>query len=277
MHRRPAPQASAGHRTRPSVLRGTWRAADLFRGFTSAEITADRREVESLRDFFWFDLCAEWDARHLHEHLKARLDSFSPEFRAMESAWADDEANHARGFLDLWCALYDEEESDVVERLSERRADFTAIERFLDDEFGITLLVAYDELATTRAYSLDVALYRRLGSERLERWIRLLIRDESYHHRNAMVLLRLLHGARIPGARRRIEEFVRYDLGDHGYRATFLFDHEWGHVDHRFYRRNGEILLSRLLASHSGSSTPSHRMAKVPSSRSTSSHGRLSR
>ena len=231
---------------RPRV--GDWDARKLIRGIQRGDLALTEAELDGLRDYFWFDLCAEYDSTHLHRHVHARGDALSPEFVAMEDAWYRDELNHTRGFLALYSILYDESEEEVESRLAERVPDFGPLSSFFGDEFRLCLLFAYDELATTRAYHLDIELYGRFGHPALLTWIKRLIRDEGYHHHNAIEVLRRVHGRRFAEAPRHIEDFVRWDLGDHRYRATFLFDHEWEHVDDAFYRDTGEILRKRMVA-----------------------------
>ena len=228
-----------------SPRRGDWDAGALFAGITRSDVALDDDEIAELEQFFWFDLCAEWDSRNLHEHLHGRGDSYSREFLAYEDAWYADELNHAEGFLALYGILYGEPREETIARLEARVPDFDAIESFFGDEFRLALLFAYDELATTRAYKLDMALYDRMGHPVFGEWIRRLLKDEGYHHANAVEVLRACHAHRMGEVAEHVDDFVAWDLGDHRYRATFLFDHEWD-VDPSFYARNGEILVSRL-------------------------------
>ncbi|MEZ6195685.1 MAG: hypothetical protein R3F20_08135 [Planctomycetota bacterium] len=228
---------------------GDWCARDLLEGLERADVALDDAEVAELEPFFWFDICAEYDARNLHRHLAAGGVDFSPEFRAFEEAWYRDEMNHYRGFLELYCRLYGADADEVAARVAAREPEFEPIDRFLDDEFRLAALFAYDELATTRAYFVDFELYRRMTDPRLMRFIRLLVRDESFHYQNAVAVLRHRHADRLAELPSVVDEFVRFDLGGHRYRGTFLFDHDWEHIDRDFFRENGEILLSRLAAS----------------------------
>lgn len=228
-----------------SPRRGDWDARELFAGITRSDVTLEDEELAELDSFFWFDLCAEWDSRHLHEYLHARGDSYTREFLDYEEAWYADELNHAEGFLALYGLLYGETREEIVARLDAREPNFDDVESFFGDEFRLALLFAYDELATTRAYKIDVALYDRMGHPVFGEWIRRLLKDEGYHHTNAVEVLRRCHAHRMGEVKDHVEDFVSWDLGDHKYRATFLFDHEWD-VDPSFFSRNGEILVSRL-------------------------------
>lgn len=225
--------------------RGDWDARALFDGISRADVVLGDDELAKLREFFWFDLCAEWDSGHLHRHLHRRGDDYTPEFLAFEEAWYLDEINHAEGFVALYCLLFGETREDVVARLEAREPEFDELEGFFGDEFRLALLFAYDELATTRAYKLDVALYESLGHPVFAEWIRRLLRDEGYHHANAVEVLRRRHADRMGEVADHVADFVAWDMGGHAYRATFLFDHEWD-VEPEFFRQNGEILVQRL-------------------------------
>ena len=227
--------------------RGDWDAAALFEGVTRDDVALSDREVASLEQFFWFDLCAEWDSRNLHRHLHERGDEYSPEFLAFEEAWYLDEINHAEGFLAIYAMLYGEERAATIARLEAREPAFEELASFFGDEFRLALLFAYDELATTRAYKLDAELYDRMGHPVFSDWIRRLLRDEGYHHANAVEVIRRLHAHRLGEVSRHVADFVSWDSGHNKYQATFLFDHEWD-VEPDFFRRNGEILIERLQA-----------------------------
>ena len=224
---------------------GKWDAAAFFDDLTRADVAFSDERIEELRDYFWFDLCAEYDAAHLHDYLAAHENRFSPEFRRYEQVWWRDEMNHANGFRRLYSMLYGESDVAMDARLADRRPDFSVLEAdgFFDDEFRLTLLFAYDELATTRAYHLDFELYREMGHPRFLAWIKATTRDESFHMQNAIALVRLLHRDRVAEIPAHVDDFVRYDLGGHRYRATFLFDHEWDHVSPQFYRENASELM----------------------------------
>jgi hypothetical protein len=225
---------------------GDWEAGDFFLGLSREDVALDDAELEKHREFFWIDLCAEYDALHLHRHLRDRGDDYSPEFLAFEEAWYRDEMNHYRGFRALYALLYGEDEASLEARVARREPDFGPLQSFFGDEFRLAALFAYDELATTRAYHVDYALYRRLGHPRFMTFIRRLVRDESFHYQNAVAVMRRLHRDRLGELPEHIDDFVAFDLGGHAYRATFLFDHEWEGIGDDFFAENGEILKRRL-------------------------------
>ena len=223
-----------------------WSARSLLNDLKVEDCDLSSHDIDQLRDYFWVDLCAEWDSRYLHQELLHRGRNFSPQFHEFESAWYQDEINHGDGFLVFYSRLFGEPESAVEKRLSQRRADFSLVEEFLEDEFSIALLFAYDELATIRAYHLDLALYDQLGPSICKTWIRQLIRDESYHHRNGFELAVSNKSYEEERAFELIDSFLAYDSKQLPYRATFIFDHAWSHVDATFFRDTAEILEKLL-------------------------------
>ena len=210
------------------------------------DIALSGDEAESLRGFLWFDLCAEYDATHLHSYIQRSPERYSDDFLAFENIWWRDEMIHFEGFRLLYSLLYGESPSDIQARLDERVPDFGPLESFFGDEFRLCLLFAYDELATTRAYHEDFAVYRRFGSDAVLRWIRHVTRDESFHYQNAVRLVRDRHAHRLTEIATHVADFVTHDLGDHAYRATFLFDHDGEGFSHEFCRENGRLLVERL-------------------------------
>ncbi len=226
-----------------------WDASVLVGQVKRADIQLTSEKLEELRDYFWFDLCAEWDSTYLHDEIHRGESPWSQEFLAFEQAWFEDEINHAEGFLALFCLLYEEDEALVRQRLRERTPDFAPLAEFLHDEWGLSLLFAYDELATMRAYHIDVALYQSLGTSELSRFIRLLLRDETYHHANAVDLVLRQEGLVFEKVSHLIDRFLAYDQQDPRYQATFVFDHEWAHVGEDFFLETAKMLKERLAKS----------------------------
>ncbi|MBI3630868.1 MAG: hypothetical protein HY221_00840 [Candidatus Sungbacteria bacterium] len=68
----------------------------------------------------------------------------------------------------------------------------------LYDEFSILLLMGYDEIATTKSYTMDYEFYRAFGHPAFVQWIQLVARDESYHFTNCRKILALNHKNRMP-------------------------------------------------------------------------------
>ena len=186
---------------------------------------ADREESEQ---FLWEDLCSEYDAENLCielERLSAQGQFYSPEFWSFEKVWRRDEFNHYIGFQRLYHLVYGTPESAIAARLQARPADFTPFLDFLTDEFKLCLMLAYDELCTTRAYAVDMPYYRAFGQPLVEEWMHKVRGDEAIHYMNALRVVQTRHRDRLPQAEAILEEALALDLQAKSYQATFLFDH----------------------------------------------------
>lgn len=177
-----------------------------------------------LHDSLWHSLATEYDARHLSAFLRQEALPLSPAFWALERAWADDERNHCQALTWLYSRLYGDAESTIAARLSARQPDFSLLAPLLRDEFCLCVVLAFDELASTRAYARDVAIYTRLGTPAAT-LLRLAARDEMLHCRNAVDLLLCLHSDRLAEASAIIDAVIAHDTSPQfSYRATFLLD-----------------------------------------------------
>jgi len=200
----------------------TW--SRLSAGARRATSGLDRARREELGAVLYPDLFSEYDARYLsrflHEH-----GSLSPEFLAAERSWACDEELHYRGFRAVYAALFGRTEADVDAEMAQREAgvSFAPLAHLFEDEFTIACLLAYDELATVRAYRANRATYAALGPE-VALFARRVTADEGRHYRNFFRLIRDRHADRIPEvdavlARIRACEGVPYG-------RTFVLDHD---------------------------------------------------
>jgi len=223
-----------------------WEAQKLLSRIDSSHFNATAERLQELESFFWFDLCAEYDAHHLHQRILNAGQPWTLEFKQFERLWYRDEINHFQGFRELYHKLFGESRESIDERLASRSADFSAVECFLADELALTVLFAYDELATTGAYHNDIALYRELNHPVLDEFIRRLVRDESYHFQNAAALIGSIHGRRLHEVPGLIADCVDHDLKGHGYSGTFIFDHEWDGYDASYFVNNGRRLARHL-------------------------------
>lgn len=153
--------------------------------------------------------------------------TLGPEFAAFERLWRRDELDHAIGFAKVYAVLYGEDERSVLDRLRSREADFSGLEAFLGDELSVCLVLAYDELATTRSYAADWHdFYPRFGDERLTRWIQRVAADEARHYGNLVRVLRTAHAHELGRAPGLLDAICRRDLEAHPYRGTFVLDHD---------------------------------------------------
>ncbi len=171
------------------------------------------------------DLFSEYDARFLSDYVRTLPCELSPQFYAVERAWGIDEGLHYIGFRVIYAALFDRTEGDVDAEMAERRAGvtFDPIADLFGDEFSIACLLAYDELATVRAYRANAESYERLGPEAVD-FVRVVTADEGRHYRNFFRLLRSCHPHRLGELNRTLER-IR-DREGVPYGNTFVLDHD---------------------------------------------------
>ena len=164
------------------------------------------------------------------------------EFDVFERAWRSDEWNHYQGFLTIYAILYNQPEDEVVKLLRQREPNFVPVSRFLDDEFKTCVVMAYDEIATTRAYAMDYGLYDSFGDPRFNQWIKSVTRDEALHFYNCMQVIGLRHRNRIPEITSLISELIDWDLGGNSYSGTFVLDHEGYYFTPEFLQKCGKLI-----------------------------------
>lgn len=141
--------------------------------------------------------------------------------------WRRDEIDHTIGFAKVHAAIYGEDERAILAGLSSRRAEFGPLERFLRDELSLCLLLAYDELATTRSYARDWReVYPRLHCAQVTRWIQRVAADEARHYRNLLDVLATEHAAQLGRVPAILDDILTADLERPRYQATFALDHD---------------------------------------------------
>lgn len=206
-----------------------WRSLDVLGDLTPASLHLSVAEYEESEEFLWEDLCAEYDAENLClelERLSAAGQEYSEEFWSFERVWRRDEFNHYIGFQRLYHLVYGEPEVSITARLEQRPYDFAPFQEFLTDEFKLCLMLAYDELCTTRAYAHDMPFYRAFGQPRVEEWIHKVRGDEALHYLNSLRVAQTRHRHRLNEAEGILWHALELDLGSKTYQATFLFDHQ---------------------------------------------------
>ncbi|MFL5629614.1 MAG: hypothetical protein ACJ788_28920 [Ktedonobacteraceae bacterium] len=100
------------------------------------------------------------------------------------------------------------------------------MEEFITDEFKLCLILAYDELATTRSYGEDVPFYKSLGPNAFNDWIKFVRADEALHYLNSIRVAQVRHRDRLPEAEDILLRILNVDLTSDDYRATFVLDHK---------------------------------------------------
>jgi len=203
-----------------------WDSGRLIGHLDKSKIVLSDDVIAANKPVFWDNLCSEYDAEHFCLYLKQEGFGLSPDFKAFEYVWRRDEYNHYLGFQHIYCTLYDTTVQEVQDRLHQRSTNFEPIRNLLEDEFKTCLLLAYDEIATTKSYAADYDFYRSFGHRNFLKWIKLVTRDEAYHFNNCMEVIGKNHYHRISEIPQLVDQFIEWDVQRHTYEGTFVLDHE---------------------------------------------------
>jgi hypothetical protein len=216
-----------------------WHSATVLEGLTKADVCLSGEEIANRKEFLWNAMLTEYDAKNLAAYLTTRGIEFSPEFLSFKRAWSRDEWNHYLGFRQIYSMLYDEPEDKIAERLEKDSGNFEPIAKFLDDEFKVCLVLAYDEIATFKSYLAEFPFYTALDIQ-VFHWFQRVTRDELNHFLNCMELIRCKHSKRISEIAGTIDLFIKWDIARHPYVRTFVLDHYW--YSQRFLEHCGELI-----------------------------------
>lgn len=200
----------------------SWSSSEILQGLKRENISLSNEALEQFRNVIWGDLCAEHDAENFCCLVERHGGDRSPEFIAFERSWRRDEFNHYLGFRSLYCMMYGVSEATVTQNLKEREVNFEPLKDFLKDEFLIALTIAYDEIATTRAYAVDHEMYRSLGNKAFETWIKNVTRDKGIHFCNCLEVVKRCHSKRINEIPEIVEELIKWNLQRNTYKASGL-------------------------------------------------------
>lgn len=185
------------------------------------------------------DMVTEYDARFLIAFLESLPVDFSAVFRETLGRWRSEEETHYAAFRAV-CGSFT---PDVDEAVTGRCPDFRAIEHLFSGEFEILCLLAYDELATVRGYTANLALYDVLGAE-FATFIRGVVADEAAHYAGFRRVLRECHPHRCCEAPEVIRQIRAAD--GNPYQATFVLDHDDPVYGSQIFDDAARVLTSQL-------------------------------
>ncbi len=203
-----------------------WSALEVLLPVTQGAISLSQQARDDVEPILWNDLCSEYDAEHFCVMLEESGLKFSDEFISFEKVWRRDEYNHYLGFRRIYSLFYREDEEAITERLKRRKPDFTDMTEFITDEFKLCLILAYDELATTRAYGEDVPFYKSIGPDAFNVWIKNVRADEAVHYLNCIRVAQVRHHDHLSEAKDILQRILELDLNTKEYYATFILDHK---------------------------------------------------
>jgi len=218
---------------RHDSLRAPWDEAVLLSNITddlseSAEcdrLTRKNWNVASFRALLTHEILSEYDASLFSRSLGALRFLLSDDFRSFERDWLRDEQRHHRGFRGLYAKLYGDSVRDIDAKLEQRAAELESLQDFLQDEFSLLVLLAYDEIVTTKAYVRDFPIYDSFGRPELSTFIRLVARDEAFHFKRIVAMLRSRFAEQLGEVPAVLSLVLAADQVDRPYAATFVLDH----------------------------------------------------
>ena len=166
----------------------------------------------------------ESDSSNLYYEL---IDHYfvSTDLRKFLDVWYAEELNHAAGYCKMLHILFGENEDYLMKNVQSKKADFTGMGEFFNDEFKLCLLFAYEEYSTSLYYRKNT-FYKLFGPIEFVEWIQRVSRDEARHGVNAIKLIHHKHKHRIHEAPKVLEQILELE-GRLGLdpKFTFLFDH----------------------------------------------------
>lgn len=232
------------------IKQNSWNSLELLANISRETLKINKNYIEELEPALWIDVATEYDAENFCNHIgylqqKGSL-NLSDNFMAFERAWRRDEFNHTTGFVRFYSILYQIPESQVWTRLKARPVNFEPISHFFKEEFTICVMLAFDELATTRFYVDHLDRYVAFENPTLLQWIRALAKDEAMHLSNILDVIRIQHGHRLSEVPTLLKVLAEWDNDGADYGATFVLDHEGGQLDSQFIARNCAIICNRL-------------------------------
>lgn len=204
-------------------LHRPWFSGDFFVGIDRKQVLLKDEELNFYRDYFLGHLQAESDSKNLYQEI-VRHHTVSPEFMDFLRVWRIEEQNHAEGYYLIMRILFDENESQLKQRVENEPASFNHLKDFLDDEFKLCVLFAYDEYATVMDYRKN-SLGHKGWPITFAKWIDKVIKDEARHFVNLIKLIHYKYKARIHETPNILQQVLNVEKNLKDYQHTFLFDH----------------------------------------------------
>ncbi len=229
----------------PRVVK--WSSVDLLKEINSQHVTATPELRNRIKHDLWGDMCAENDAENLWKHLTSLDIDFTSSFKAVLKDWREDERNHYIGLRQICSSVYHIAEEIIEKEMHERQPDFTHLQPFLEDEFKICVVLAYDELVSARGYNMFFEDFKQLGPRPFAQWVKWAARDEALHYQNFLDVIKLHHYSHLNKTEEVINEIYDYEnQKDYVYNATFLLDHTEETFTRDFLNECGKTVLQAL-------------------------------
>lgn len=185
---------------------------------------------------FWLTLRGntevEFDAEKLCKYLDQRSNAgslnLSADFLRFREIWRRDELRHAIGFAYLEFLLSGVWIADRQAEVLELPSNIVKLEEagLLFDELHLLILIAYDEICTTRAYHHELTFnYHRWQQPTISNWLRGVAAEEAHHFRNACKIIRDKYKGRHKDVEQIVDRVYRFDRDCTDYQGLFVLDH----------------------------------------------------
>lgn len=202
------------------------RGLDLIASLAKDDITLDPIVREEYKAVLWRSICSEYDSINFFNKIKSQKNiPYSSDFKIFLEKWLKDEEMHTEGFKKIYNLTYGDTYQEIEGQLRERTADFTHIEEFLDDEFKICLLLAYDEIVTAHVYERSMSFYQEVEGSMIPQWIKKVKYDEVKHFLGVIDVINTRHNGKAASVEKILMKIVDVDMNLKEYEGTFVLDH----------------------------------------------------
>lgn len=225
----------------------SWNLESIFSDINTNSFKLSPNQKTEYESIFWHSLCTEYDSQNLYKHLLSNSHklNLSKDFMSFLQVWLKDEVKHADGFIILYSLLYGIPKEEILHRLKQRSIYFDDVQKFLNSEQSILLLLAYDEIVTSHVYHRAESFYQTLGPQQMLTWIQRLKKDEVVHFNNTIKILKKHFKDQVSKVDTILHDILETDKNMQGYGGTFVLDH----ACHDFSLNNEELesLCSKLI------------------------------
>jgi hypothetical protein len=236
-----------------AILGDNWESTSMLSQLSPNDICRELATEPGFKRILRNDTAAEYDAENLCRYLEERSLtgdlSLTPAFKKFEKSWRRDEMNHAFGFAMLESLLFDISVDDIFRELRLGVPNFKVLadQGFFDDEFSTSVVIAYDEISTTRSYAEDYRMrYPKFKNGILLDWIKQVAIDERRHFTNIVNVIKTEHANRIPEIPELLSRILKWENSEHEYGRTFVLDHTGEQFTPNFINKSAEKFLQQF-------------------------------
>ncbi len=206
-------------------LHHIWSSEELLSKIDKRQILLSSADLAKYYNHLFNQLQAESDSSNLYKELLLNH-SISNDLRKFLDVWYPEELNHAEGFYKMLNIFFEEKVQDVKRRIesNHKESDFKRLQTFINDEFKLCVLFAYDEYATLMDYK-KMSFYKLVGPPELVEWVTKVMKDEARHFVNLVKLIHHNYQNRTHETADVLNQILDIERSLKDYHFTFLLDH----------------------------------------------------